>query len=811
MKTSAYKIIILLLIFLFSCKKDETVIEPNIVPEGKVSVTGQIDFPGGSSGNGYSVKAGLNEGKINNNRLNINLEENKVQLVGLYNSSDEPVLLNIAIAESGGNDVDLNAVSTTESLVFLNPLVCSSDPDEAKEIISIIRNLPSYQMTVSVIQNQLNLGTLSLNESNTELTASLKIIYEDFFQVYNAQLSKSWSNQNSPQTIVPNPDFEVNGLKVEDLSSIGNEIKFSIRNNKKRWIAIYLDKSNDGIHYDYSPNIADIIPSTSISVFSLLLHGSFIDPVSSGEIQTTQSSGQKTAVRCYGIGIGNFVSDLEFERTIFPAGMSVVFDMIIPTIEVIFGIKWGPELRGAPSGSPALRIAEKIAEKFISDALLKARIFRWYSEGRVDKVLSDVVSTSYSVIINEPNLVTDLLIQSFGANVTRAIINNYLFPLRLASGALTAANIAYSISSALSTEAVTSFILEDELANNFPVRVSGSVKDFTNNTGVSNATVSVFNPSGSQITTVITNSSGLYEFMSPTGELTLRIIASGYLAVAQEIQVPAELAGQNPAVYYPSVTWLTPFSQETGNLEGFVRDATNLNFISGVNINLKYRVNDPDQAIVAETSSDGDGSYTFSNIPAGTYTAYFNKVGYISDFLVVNIIGNTTTSGADITLSPNIVTDGGYRIVLTWGASPQDLDSHLFTPLINGSSYHVFWNYRGNLSSPPYAQLDVDDVNAYGPETITINEVFPGTYHYSVYQYSSYGELTNSGATVSLYGQNGFIRSWNVPLNGDGRWWNVFELNGSNGQITSINQINDYSPAGKDKKWLRDLKAKKAR
>ena len=93
------------------------------------------------------------------------------------------------------------------------------------------------------------------------------------------------------------------------------------------------------------------------------------------------------------------------------------------------------------------------------------------------------------------------------------------------------------------------------------------------------------------------------------------------------------------------------------------------------------------------------------------------------------------------------------------------------------------------LPVPPYAELDVDDITSFGPETVTIAQRFSGTYQYKVYQYSSDGNLPTSGGRVALYDATGLVNSWNIPTSGTGRWWNVFNIDGDTGAITSINTI----------------------
>ena len=133
----------------------------------------------------------------------------------------------------------------------------------------------------------------------------------------------------------------------------------------------------------------------------------------------------------------------------------------------------------------------------------------------------------------------------------------------------------------------------------------------------------------------------------------------------------------------------------------------------------------------------------------------------------------------------------GFKVVLSWGAEPRDLDSHLITPSIGGSIYHIYYASRGSASSAPYAWLDLDDVNGYGPETIWFEDFFAGTYVYSVYLYSGSGTLNTSQAHVEVISSSGVVRTFTVPTTGSGRWWNVFSMDGPTRTITPINTLSD--------------------
>ena len=135
-----------------------------------------------------------------------------------------------------------------------------------------------------------------------------------------------------------------------------------------------------------------------------------------------------------------------------------------------------------------------------------------------------------------------------------------------------------------------------------------------------------------------------------------------------------------------------------------------------------------------------------------------------------------------------------WRIVLTWGENPRDLDSHLWTPIIEGSDYHIYYASKGSLTGPPYAKLDVDNRYSYGPETVTIGSVFPGTYEYAVHKYTGTGELTTSSAVVEVYDSIGLVRRFTVPTTGSGIWWHVFRFDGNTQTITPVDIISGTAP-----------------
>ena len=162
---------------------------------------------------------------------------------------------------------------------------------------------------------------------------------------------------------------------------------------------------------------------------------------------------------------------------------------------------------------------------------------------------------------------------------------------------------------------------------------------------------------------------------------------------------------------------------------------------------------------------------------------------------------NTATAGpavSNIALDPCLVTTtstGGFSIKLTWGASPSDLDSYLFTP----NSYRVSFRTAelGSLIALPFAQLDIDNQRSFGPEVVTITKLMQGTYVYAVHNYSRSQNSVAPGITESP-GRVDLSHSGSTsvfaPPAGEGskRWWHVFNIVVDAQCNVSVTPVNEW-------------------
>jgi hypothetical protein len=179
--------------------------------------------------------------------------------------------------------------------------------------------------------------------------------------------------------------------------------------------------------------------------------------------------------------------------------------------------------------------------------------------------------------------------------------------------------------------------------------------------------------------------------------------------------------------------------------------------------------------------TNSQGEYSFEGLSEGNYTIQAEKSGYITEEKYIEFDGSTAV--ANFVLSQTIA-DDEYRVVLTWGEEPEDLDVHLFTE--NGD--HIYYADQGSLTSYPYINLDIDDISSFGPETITIAQLQASSIY--VHNYTGYPDIKESDAEIRVYNGNQLIETYDIPTSGSGEWWYVFDIDNS-GYITDQDYLTD--------------------
>lgn len=329
--------------------------------------------------------------------------------------------------------------------------------------------------------------------------------------------------------------------------------------------------------------------------------------------------------------------------------------------------------------------------------------------------------------------------------------------------------------------------------------IEGSVLDANSKTPVANASVEAY--SGNvKVEKTFTEEDGSYAFTDlDEGTYKVVVTATGY----QKYESSSMEVSANQITYAESFLMVSREETGEGTLSGrFIHSMT------GGNVeNVTYELRKGWDNVIGETLAEGvsaDGTYELT-VPAGNYTLNAGNDDFISAHINVAVQANACNT-RDITMSPVDISagdEGILQIVLTWGETPRDLDSHLLGPTDeSGDDYfHVYYNEKNAYSEDGdvIANLDLDDTSSYGPETTTLYKGFTSRkYSFYVYDYTNRGdsdsmELAASSAKVTVYRGGKQIYQANVPVNREGYLWHVFDYDAQSNRLVPVNTfVDDY-------------------
>lgn len=196
------------------------------------------------------------------------------------------------------------------------------------------------------------------------------------------------------------------------------------------------------------------------------------------------------------------------------------------------------------------------------------------------------------------------------------------------------------------------------------------------------------------------------------------------------------------------------------------------------------------------TRTGADGRAQLAGPDDSSVTLIVKRAGYS------NLVVQCPCGGLAYALSPHMASLDALRIVLDWGSTPADLDSHL-----SYAGSHVSYSTKRG----PGAILDVDDVNGFGPETITITQKQAGTkYVYAVHNFTDGDRRGTTAisqvslAKVFVYIGSSLVRTFRPPPTKVGNTWIVFGI-GADGEFTDVNEFADLSDRAIVKTRLQEL------
>jgi hypothetical protein len=234
-------------------------------------------------------------------------------------------------------------------------------------------------------------------------------------------------------------------------------------------------------------------------------------------------------------------------------------------------------------------------------------------------------------------------------------------------------------------------------------------------------------------------------------------------------------------LFFPAILWAQdsiaivsePIPKEIGSSKMLLVffDAKTGNPVSDASITIANSV---------EYSSDLLGRVIFDRLPDGNHNFHFSKEGYVSaDYTIEIKKGDIFFNRFSVCPLTEL---GTMRIVLDWDKAPADLDLHL----VRENYYHV--SYLITKVGDGSAQLDRDDKNSYGPETITVSKIDKKAI-YTCYVIDFTNQASNSSrifmkskAVIRIYNNNALTHTIPICNNVKNNKWVAFQI--INGELT---------------------------
>lgn len=425
----------------------------NVTPEnGRFIISkGSIELPVPIDIKSIKISAGFNRGAILGYRKNLKttgtvidfacpVAKNQPHIVFVEDLKDNPLLMCISYGNSA-TPLKIDFETTAHTLLFLHPFMISSDLTDAQKFSEFTQKSKSVQSLKSSFDaswkqfSGVNLpGVFSIFQNKPWIMANAwSELEKEVFTKFNF-----------------NPD-DRNGINLTDakLNSTTKELSFVVENSRRRWLQVYVDKFKDGkpvgqpetFEFGKFGTGKYLISSPdAYEGFSGIydLYNRYVNKERLKEVSdpfTTLTNGvDRVEVNVYGLGFSGFPYNEpnKLDRMLIPSAMSIAMDGIIPTIELIAGVKAGKEavnLRGRNSNNAFFKLLTAFAKDVIEPEFEGISSLSELSDTKAKDILKGLGQSFWDFTLDKENLklTTDALQELFpGQN---EIINSLLSKL----------------------------------------------------------------------------------------------------------------------------------------------------------------------------------------------------------------------------------------------------------------------------------------------------------------------------------------------------------------------------------------------
>ena len=349
-------------------------------------------------------------------------------------------------------------------------------------------------------------------------------------------------------------------------------------------------------------------------------------------------------------------------------------------------------------------------------------------------------------------------------------------------------------------------VMDLEVSNTLSGRVMIADADtnYSNNRPLANALVTIkrVSSTNSFYYECRTDANGEYQFVGLTaGVYTITVTREGYIPVEQTLTVRHNEATIQNLV----IEAIDKVNVSNGYASGTISDARTGLTVPNLTLLIRNGIGNTTGDVIMTLTTNSSGYYITGALAPGNYTVQVvdqrslivEDDRYGTVVFTIKVMSNTTIKNQNATTSNSVgISADSIRIVLTWGSTPSDLDSHLYANMVSGADYHIYYSEKTYSSD---AKLDVDDTSAYGPETTTISKIRDGVYKFYVHDYSgkansSSANLKNSGACVKVYLGSAAVPAYTFYApDGLGTYWHVFTYDSTTGDFVVVNTISNHS------------------
>jgi len=234
----------------------------------------------------------------------------------------------------------------------------------------------------------------------------------------------------------------------------------------------------------------------------------------------------------------------------------------------------------------------------------------------------------------------------------------------------------------------------------------------------------------------------------------------------------ATLQGTAPSQYYEGTvthftTWNADQIYNTVRVNGCVQDSAGQR-VGGALVMSEGK----SYTGAASALTNANGEFSVQVKRASSAFVIANTATEISNAPTVSIGDGDLSLGSCLELTRSAVS-----VKLTWGANPEDLDSHT---LGANASEHVYYSDKGSLAAAPFIGLDVDDTDSFGPEVTTFAKLAKNrTYRFFVRNFSGTFDPGQTGSPARIELSNRGAQSIFTPPAGETSstdYWHVFDL-----------------------------------